>query len=253
MPVFLKCGWLMLLVVALCGSANASDAVVELYNHGNAQYRQGDYERAIKAYERVIGQGFQNGDVYYNLANAYYKTDQLGPAILFYERALKLMPGDEDVLANLRFANARRVDKDIEPHANFLTRLLRGVYDFWDINTLAVFCLVFVFGIGGTLVAWLFVPLRRLIYVVLLVIFGSGLAASGVLLAFKSHDGSVVAAIVIESEVVGRSGPGNDFLQVFVLHEGTKVFVERVEGQWILVTLPNGVGGWVQRDMLEQI
>ena len=252
MPGFLKFG-LVLLMTVFCGQGTASEVVVELYNQGNAHYRQGDYADAIRAYERVLGQGFQNGDVYYNLANAYFKTDQLGRAILAYERALRLMPGDEDVLANLRFANARRIDKDNEPDTNLFTQLLLGVYGIWDINTLALFCLFFVFGIGGTVIAWLFWSFRRVLFIALLVVFGFGLVNSAVLLAFKSHDRGVVAAIILEAEAIGRSGPGNDFLQVFVLHEGTKVFVEREEGQWVLVKLPSGVGGWVPRAILEQI
>jgi hypothetical protein len=243
---------ILVLLVVGC-RVDASEGLAGLYNQGNANYRQGDFVGAVAIYKQVIAQGFQNGEVYYNLGNAYFKNEQLGHAILAYERALKLMPGDEDVLANLRFANAHRVDKETEDAPNFLTRVLRGVYDFFGINTLSIFCLVFVFGIGGALVGWLFVPLRRVIWLVLVVVLGSGFLAAGVVLALKVHEHSTIAAVVLESEAVGRSGPGSDFLQVFVLHEGTKVFVERTEGNWLLVKLSNGVGGWVKRDVLEQI
>jgi tetratricopeptide (TPR) repeat protein len=242
-------------LVLLCigGQLEASEGLAGLYNQGNASYRQGNYGGAISLYEQVIGHGFQNGEVYYNLGNAYFKNEQLGHAILAYERALKLMPGDEDVLANLRFANAHKVDKETEDAPNLITRLLRGVYDFFDINTLSLVFSVFVFCIGATCVGWLFKPLKRVVGMVLLVAFGSGLMGSGVLLLLKVYERGAVAAVVIESEAVGRSGPGSDFLQVFVLHEGTKVFVERSEGNWLLVKLSNGVGGWLDQKGLGQI
>ena len=243
--------WIM--VLALSPVADASESLAGLYNQGNERYREGDYEGAISAYEQVIAQGLQNGEVYYNLGNAYYKSDQLGRAILAYERALKLMPNDEDVLANLRFANARRVDKETSEDPNFLTRMMFWVYHFWGINTLSVFVCVFVFGIAGSLVGWLFLPLKRIIWVVLLVVLGGGLVTSGGLLALKVQKRGEVTAIVLNAEAFGRSGPGDDFLQVFVLHEGTKVFVERREGNWFLVRLSNGVGGWVKRDVLGKI
>lgn len=253
MPGLKMLRFVFILLLALGTVADASEGLAELYNQGNARYREGDYVGAISAYEQVIGQGFQNGEVYYNLGNAYYKNEQLGRAILAYERALKLMPNDEDVLANLRFANARRVDKDTGEDPNFLTRMMLWVYHLWSINSLSVFVCAFVFGIAGSLVGWLFVPFRRVVWVVLLVVLGAGLLSCGGLLVLKVQQRGEVAAIVLNAEALGRSGPGDDFLQVFVLHEGTKVFVERREGSWFLVRLSNGVGGWVKRDVLGKI
>ena len=106
----------------------ASESAVALYNRGNEQYRAGHFQAAISAYQRVIAEGLHNGEVYYNLGNAYFKNGQLGRAILSYERALKLMPRDEDVLANLRFANARKVDRETENEENVATRILQAMF-----------------------------------------------------------------------------------------------------------------------------
>ena len=51
--------------------------------------------------------------------------------------------------------------------------------------------------------------------------------------------------IVLVPETVGRSGPRSDYLQVLTLHEGTLVVLESQEGQWGLIRLPNGIGGWI--------
>lgn len=246
--------WVMLVLFAIVWSpARANESAASLYNQGNTEYRQGDYASAISIYEQVIGQGLKNGDVYYNLGNAYFKSNELGKAILSYERALKLMPGDEDVIANLKFANAHKVDKDEPTDPNFITRVLLAIYDFFQINTLSVLSLVSVFCIGGSVVGWLFMPLRKMLWICLIVVFGFGLLSSSTMLAFKAQKRSEVAAIVLSAEAIGRSGPGGDFLQVFELHEGTKVFVERSEGSWFLVRLANGVGGWVDGSALEKI
>jgi len=37
------------------------------------------------------------------------------------------------------------------------------------------------------------------------------------------------------------------------MHEGTKVRVVRSEGDWSLVRLQNGLGGWVRIDQIEPI
>ena len=32
---------------------------------------------------------------------------------------------------------------------------------------------------------------------------------------------------------------------VFVIHEGTRVRVDRSEGTWLLIRLSSGLGGWI--------
>ncbi len=231
----------------------ASEALIALYNRGNEQYRAGNFDVAISAYERVIAQGLNNGEVYYNLGNAYFKNAQLGRAILSYERALKLMPGDRDILANLQFANAQKIDRESEDEINILTRILQSIFAFFTHDALAVMVCVFVFCAGGVAVCWIFVPIRRLLWGGLLVVFVGGLLCSAAMLAFKAHQHGIPKAIILVDKAIGRSGPGRDFLQVFALHEGTKVEIDRVEGGWLLVRLRSGLGGWIEARALERI
>ena len=241
-------------IAILCvDTVSASEALVALYNRGNEHYRAGDFDAAISAYERVVAQGLNNGEVYYNLGNAYFKNAQLGRAILSYERALNLMPGDRDILANLQFANAQKIDRENEEEVNILTRVLQAFFAFFILDALAIMICVFVFLLGGVAVCWIFVPVRRLLWGGLLVVFVGGLLSSAAMLAFKAHQHSIPKAIILVDEAIGRSGPGLDFLQVFALHEGTKVEIERVEGGWLLVRLRSGLGGWIEARVLERI
>ena len=48
-------------------------------------------------------------------------------------------------------------------------------------------------------------------------------------------------------------GPGDEYIKHFALHEGTKVAVQRQSGEWCLVRLPNGLGGWIRADAMERI
>ena len=79
-------------------------------------------------------------------------------------------------------------------------------------------------------------------------------AIVGGLLGAKIHQReAVLRAVILAEEAVARSGPGPDYLQVFSVHEGTAVVIEREEADWTLVRLPNGVGGWVPGESLEAI
>lgn len=250
----MRCVLSVLLVVFLGARASAEMAGAALYNEANAFYRAGKYAEAVEQYEAVLRQGVRNGHVYYNLGNAYFKAGQIGRAILAYERALRLMPGDEDVAANLRFVNAMKVDREPEGKENVVVRFLRRIYRALSANGLAVFCSICLFCLAGAGAGWLFSPRRRMLWVSLLVLLGVGFFGAGALMTFKVHDREgVERAVILSEEVVGRSGPGKDYLQVFTLHEGTRVTIEREEGGWLLVRLSNGIGGWVPVEGMEQI
>ena len=114
----------ILLIFSL--GVSASD-MEDLFQEGNRFYQAGDYESALQSYRRILEMGHESGPLYFNMGNCTYKMQEIGRAVLFYERAKKLMPGDEDVRANLALANLAVVDK-IEPQAEFLLfRIGRGI------------------------------------------------------------------------------------------------------------------------------
>ena len=128
-----------------------------------------------------------------------------------------------------------------------------NVYAALTPNVLSIW--VFVTFLGGCLGGGclLFSPKFRLRWGV---VIGGSLLLCGIgstTLAIKINDLSRPDGIVLESESVGRSGPGPDFLQVFTLHEGTKIVLERREGAWGLVRLPNGLGGWIPLTAVQTI
>jgi tetratricopeptide (TPR) repeat protein len=94
-------------------SAVAQTAVDE-FERGNTYYREGQFERAVDAYEKILSQGVTSPALYFNLGNAYYRTGKNALAILAYERALHLEPNDPDIKHNLDLANLKTVDR-IEP------------------------------------------------------------------------------------------------------------------------------------------
>ena len=245
---------MVLIILLVAGNARGDGTGARMYNDANALYRQGEFKTAAGRYEEVVSQGVRNGYVYFNLGNAYFKTREIGQAILAYERALRLMPGDEDVLANMRFVNALKEDKNPDEDVNLPTRVLSSGYRLLSVDVLSVLLTVCLFMMSAAAVFWLYSSSRRSLWIGLLVLTGLGLCGSGALLTYRVHaEASASDAIVMAEEVQGRSGPGDDYLLVFKIHEGTKVAIERVEDRWCLVRLPDGIGGWVPGDAVEKI
>ncbi len=235
---------------AVCGDGTGAS----IYNEANALYGQGEFRKAAGRYEEIVSRGVRNGYVFFNLGNAWFKAGETGQAILAYERALRLMPDDEDVLANLRFVNALKVDRSPDGNVNLATRILSSVDRLLSADVLAVSGSVCLFLAAFAGVIRLLAPSRRSLWIGLLVLAGMGLCGSVALLTNRIYSENAASeAIVLADEVRGRSGPGDDYLLVFTIHEGTKVTIERVEERWYLVRLPNGIGGWLPGNSLEII
>ncbi|MEW6755913.1 MAG: tetratricopeptide repeat protein [Candidatus Latescibacterota bacterium] len=243
----------VLLLLAPAAALGQSVAT-ELYNQANALYQQGQFEAARDQYAQAAGRGAADPRLYYNLGNACFKAGRLGEAVLWYERALRLAPRDEDIRANLRYAN--QVKQDREPQdGNAVWDVLMGLFLLLTVNEAS---LLFSFSLlaASGLAAWgLLEPAGRpALWRPLLVLCCALLVAcGGYLMARVYHREAVVEAVVTGAEGSARSGPDASQTTVFVVHEGTKVRVVRTEGSWMLVRLANGLGGWLPASVVEVI
>ena len=244
---------LILVLIWTVGSA-AQSASTGLFNEANAAYRNGNFAAASSAYMQVVESGVKDARLFYNLANAHFKSGRLAEAILWYERALQLSPRDDDIEANLRFAHQVKKDRDPPPEGNAVSVFLA---DLFFLPTLSELSLLFALGWMGlfALASWrLWTGHATSLLIAGLVLCGGGAAVGGGWLATRAyqqaHD---VSAIAMAEVVTAYSGPDSAQTEVFVMHEGTKVRVVRREGEWALVRLLNGLGGWVQAEQIEEI
>jgi len=222
---------------------------VQSYNEGNRLYAQKDYAGAARAYEEALKSG-HDPRTHYNLGNALFRSGRIGGAIVHYRRAYYLAPRDHDIEANLAFARAYRVDKSSggsSPLAHAAERALR-----WLSRREAAMLSGVLFTLAGlALSAWIVwrgPPLAG----------AAGVLAMLGLYAFCAQQlwaGEVASrpAVVIVPEVSAASGPGEEFKQVLLLHEGAEVRIREVRGEWLLVQLPGGSGGWLRPSAIERV
>jgi len=249
------------LALATSGGATAlqkTDAGAEpgdRFQEGNRLYQAGDFEGARDAYLAILEDGFESGALQYNLGNAYFKLGDLGHAILSYERARRALPHDESVRSNLALARSLTVDK-ITPLPGFwVTRVAR-----WWVELLPRTLLISIVAIGY-LVAALCLFLR---------IIDPGAGPWPVRLALTTGAITLVFAltltvrelglgrsergVILATEAAVQSAPSEDAsLQLFTVHEGTLVSIDRRAEGWLEVVLEDGKVGWIRSDALEPI
>ncbi|MEJ2615785.1 MAG: tetratricopeptide repeat protein, partial [Ignavibacteriaceae bacterium] len=77
------------------------------FNLGDAYYKQGRYDDAIKSYQSALTESEspeQKAKVYHNIGNSLLKDKKIKPSIEAYKNSLKLNPTDEDTKYNLSYA-----------------------------------------------------------------------------------------------------------------------------------------------------
>ncbi len=246
---------LLILLIGVSGMifAQAADSLV---SRANDAYSSGDYLKSIELYNKVISEGFESPDLYYNLGNAYFKSNDIPSAILYYEKARKLAPKDEDINFNLNLAKSRIIDK-IEPIPEFFLKAwwknLRHMFpiDVWARIGLGSFILLLVFA--SVFIISRSVTARKLSFwlgfIVLLI------AIHSFLFSYQEYHNYVHnnEAIIFTPTVTVKSSPNENSVDLFVIHEGTKVSIsDKVEG-WTEIRIANGSVGWVKSDVYKTI
>lgn len=245
--------FLILLALKVSAQMTNAESIVEA---GNQAYSSADYNTAVSQYESVLRSGFESSGLYFNLGNAYFKLNNIPEAILYYEKAAKLDPTDENIKFNLALANSRIIDK-MEPLPEFFLRTwyksIMNTFssDRWAIIALAGFILALI-GVALFIVSNS-VFLRKISFWSGILLFGimllSLIFSAGEYRDYSRHN----SGIIFTPTVTVKSSPNEASVDLFVIHEGTKVFITDLVEGWSEVRLANGNVGWVKTETFRTI
>ena len=247
---------LIILFLFLSCSAVLNAQPQSFMEQGNDYYQKQQYDKAIQAYGKVLNEGYESAELYYNLGNAYYRKGNLGYAILNYERALKLSPGDDDIRHNLALANSRTIDR-ISTLPEFF------IFQWWE-SFLALLTfsgwvhlsyIFYLFSIG--LIIFYFFTRRgdyqRIAFftgIVVLFLFAVTISISVIK---YNREYNVKKGVVVQQSATAKLSPDPDSKDAFVIHEGLKVKIEDKVDNYYRIRLQDGKLGWLPQDDLRMI
>ncbi|WP_264566162.1 tetratricopeptide repeat protein [Flavobacterium sp. N3904] len=228
----------------------------EGFEKGNDLYRKGKYDQAAKAYESVLAANKQSVELYYNLGNSYFKLHQIAPAIYNYEKALVLDPTNEAVLNNIKFAQKQTIDEiKVVPKVGFgkLLRDFTGIYPFdtWAWITISFSVLFLLFFVGYYFSQS--VVTKRIFFFGMFVIILLILISFSAAIFEKDHFLNERPAVVFAESAEVRSEPQKASASIFILHEGTKVYVEETLENWKKIQLTDGTEGWIDSSTIKEV
>lgn len=227
-----------------------------LFYKANEEYAKEMYADAAEDYLKVIDAGFESATLYYNLGNAYFKLDDIPSAILYFEKAKKLNPDDEDLDFNLSVARTQVLDK-IEPLPELffkvwwrnLVTLFRA--DVWTEISLGLFILFFIllsfYLLSG------FTRIRKLSFYTGVIVFVLSVFTFVLASQKFTMEKNLKEAIVFAPTITVKSSPNENSVDLFVIHEGSKVRVIDKVGEWYKIRIANGSIGWLPLETVKAI
>jgi uncharacterized protein YgiM (DUF1202 family) len=60
-------------------------------------------------------------------------------------------------------------------------------------------------------------------------------------------------AVVVQPELTLRSGPGAEYKEIAVVHDGLEVMLREQRPGYVLIQIPGGDGGWVESASVERL
>ncbi len=224
-----------------------------VFDLANQKYKDGDFREALKLYENLLSAGgIRTVDVHYNIGNAQFKLGNYGKAIVAYRRALLGAPRDQDIIANLNHVRNLTVDKIDQTKS---TQILREIFFFHyslsKTETEISFVCAYIILVS-LLMIWLIrksTAIRRLAFIVLFLalMFGSSLFVKG----YNAVDSGQAVVVVGETDV--RTGPARSYMVSFSLHDGAEVEVRDSRNGWCQIELPDGRRGWLNDSDIENV
>lgn len=234
---------LMTLLLGLTGVAFAAPTSAEIkaqFERAAALYDQKQFAKAREIYESLELAGVHDPVLLYNAGNACARLGDIGGAVLYYIRAERLAPRDRDIRENLN---------RLQPAVNqsntfFLFKPLGWVKNSLSLNEWTVFASIFFFIACLALAARYLGRGDRIIGAArtVFVFFAILLILSGAFLSFKVYEEIIVkSAIVMKADTLARSGPGEQFEELYKLPAGTHVrVISAPQGGWVRIRLMDG-------------
>ena len=243
---------IFVLVTNLSFSQNSEN----YFKAGNDFYNNGQFEKALDSYFKVLNENYHSAELYFNIGNTYYKLDSIAHSIFYFEKAKKMSPMDRDILNNLGYAENMKIDLIEKLPKSQIENFQIYLFNIFSSNQLGyiIILLLWFFCILFTL--YYFIRNSRLKKILFLIssLFFLLTALTFILGTQKStYDSSLIEAIVFEKQISVNDEPNDRAEVLFNLHEGTKVnILEKLEN-WLKIKLENGAEGWIKSKGIKQI
>lgn len=247
--------WVLLLTVLICPclvTANETEP-------GFDAFWRGDLKAALKIFKEETEAQPNKYSAWYNFGTVAAKLGEIGPAVYGLERALRLRPNSPDAITNLTLVKKLSVEafanKDSD-EAVILPALDQSGTSLFRLYQPRTMNLVFGACWGLFLIALLVARrgrasrVRTTGFFFALVFFLLSMGVGTLRLGRGYWVDRVKQGVVVETSVLAKQGPGDQYRKVSRILGGVTVDVLGEQDGWTLTEFGNGRTGWLKSTAL---
>lgn len=219
-------------------------------------YNEGLYDSALTVYSMIEDENLVSAGLFYNMGNAYFKMNDIPSAILYFEKARKLAPNDEDIDYNLGIANSMIVDKIEKVPELFYKQWWNYFYNMFNANTWTIISLISWFilvFLSGLFILTRSRSIRKLAFYLGILFLFSSVATFGLASQKYYYSKEHNEAIIFTPTITVKSSPTMTAVDLFVIHEGTKVRILDQVQEWTKIRIQDGSVGWLPATAMKEI
>ena len=220
----------------------------ELLTKANSLYNENAFDSALVLYKDIVEQGYSSASLYYNIGNTYYKLRNYPLAIYYYEKSLKLDPNNDDTKHNIEIAQLFLTDKIEAVPELFIKTWWNNLSNTFTLNLWSIITLVLI----GLLLTCLFFyitaktrGLKKSMFFICLFLLVFTICSFSISAKKYNYISTNNEGIIIIPTITIKSSPSNSSVDLFVLHEGSKVKILDNADGWEKIKIANGSIGWL--------
>lgn len=231
----------------------------EKFHEGIQFYQTKDFQKATEAFQSALSLGPDNLDILVNLGLAKFQLGKKGEAIGIMRHVLGFSPDNEIASSALRYMIQKLPTQELAHEISFFESLRENLLKFFALpHMLFLNSILFAF-IGIGLINYLarrriairdekelpqFSPIFILLFLCLIITTG--------LIGLKIFDSLRPRGTIVVEKASVKSGPTDESPEIYEIYEGLEVLINEEYNNWMQVTYPGGLTGWLPKAAVMQ-